>query len=96
MLPPAPHVTYPPGQGQRERKAQDGETVRWKWSEETVRAAREEGGGTLSTKLVLELVLSGSDNSHRIIDIHIPTYTNEVEVELCEDLKFFLQPIARN
>lgn len=57
---------------QGERKAQGGraeatgrhrETLRWKWSGKTARKAREEGWGTLSTKLGLELVLSGSDNT---------------------------------
>lgn len=94
-------MTYTPGQEQGERWAQDGEQkpradTEGHWRGETARAAREEGWGTLSTKLVLELVLCGSDNNHKIINVHIPAFTNEEEVESCEGLTFCLQPVARN
>lgn len=51
---------------------------------------------TLSMRLGLELALSGLDNSHRVIDIYIPTFTNEEGMDACESLMFCSQPVARN
>lgn len=72
------------------------QAVRGKCGGQTARTAGEEGWGTLSPRLGLELALSGSSNSHRVIDTYTPTFANEEGREACESLTFCSQPVVRD